>query len=379
MLIIDDTQREKSAKPNEFGMWGFAAERLQSFGIDPRDHAAMIEERMGARSVSARPRRMLPRVSAAVTGGELSIDYNDVTQREVLNQAALEAVNPEFIAEEVCPSHLVDMQKGTIYLDDQVEDRREIPDDAAPLAKGREAHINQTPVNFTLQLRMVEGYQGRYDAKLAPKVANVARMTAKTAKKGKLQHEIRVKRFLQTATNYNAANRRALGAGYNWNGGASADPLADMQAMMGALFGPVTHAVMSLEMWHAAQQNEQLRAILAGFMGNQGVLRTRDFALFFGIPNVIIEEQRVTLYGASALTRLYDADKLSLLSVSDDPEMRTFARNYMLRTGAGGYDTLAWFAPEVGPKGSDVVKVSWSQDIVTVDDRYGAILTGGRA
>lgn len=377
MLIKDTTQKTRSARPEAHGMWGGAAEILQQHGIDPREHAARIRDSFAARSTVV-GRRMIPQVPALAGTQELAIDHNDVTQREVLQQTALEAVDPDFMAEELAPSQLVSVKEGVIYLDDQVEDRRQVDDSISTRGQATEVNENLSSVNINLKPHSLSGYQPRRDAALAPMLANFARVVDKTGRKAKLQHEIRVKTALMTSTNYASANRRALSAGSEWNGGASADPLADMQATLGALFGPVTHAQMSLEAWQAVQQNEFLQGILSGYAGNQGVIRVIDFAMFFGIANVHVDEQRYTAAGASALSRLYDSDKIALLSVSARPGSRTFLRNFMFRQGAGGFVTMTWFTPE-GSHGTDWVKITHENDLVVVDNTYGAIITGMRA
>lgn len=378
MLIKDTQQKQRAARPDDNGMWGFAAEILQHHGIDPRAHAERIAASFRARSTIA-ARRMVPMPAEREGIAELSIDHNDVVQREVLQQTALEAVNPEFIAEEIAPTQLVPQKKGVVYLDDQVEDRREVADHASSRGQSVEVSEALIPVNIDLQPRSITGYQTRRDAALAPLLANFARVVDKTSRKAKLQHEIRVKTAVMTATNYAAANRRALSAGFNWNGGASADPLADMQAVLAAILGPPTHAVMSLEAWQAVQQNEFLQGVLSGYTGNAGFMRVQDFAMFFGIANVHVDEQRYTAMGASALSRLYDSDKMAILSVNPSPDSRTFLRNYMFRQGANGFVTLTWFKPEDGSHGTDWVKVTYENDLQVPDNTYGAIITGLRA
>lgn len=377
MLIKDTNQKTRANRPEAHGMWGGAAEILQQHGIDPREHVERIRAGFAARSTIT-ARRMIPQVPALAGAQELAIDHADVIQREVLQQTALEAIDAGFMAEELAPSQLIDIKKGIVYLDDQVEDRRQVEDSISTRGQAAEVNENVSSVNIDMQPHSLAGHQPRRDAAIAPMLASFANVVDKTSRKAKLQHEIRVKSILMTATNYASANRRALGGGANWNGGASADPLSDMQAVLGALFGPVTHGQMSLEAWQAVQQNEFLQGILSGYAGNQGVIRVVDFAMFFGIANVHVDEQRYTAIGASSLSRLYDSDKISLLSVSARPDSRTFLRNYMFRQGAGGFVTMTWFTPD-GSHGTDWVKVTHENDLVVVDNTYGGIITGMRA
>lgn len=374
MLIKDAAQRRRSNTPTTFGMNPFAAERLQSFGLDPRDFA----ERQRAQA-RAEGRRRAPVEPTNPIVEELSIDYRDVTTREILQQAALRSFETGFIAEEFAPSAFVDQMRGQVILEDSTEERREVEDTASSRGSSAQASSAVLTVNFSCVERSLEDHQSRSDAEKAPALLTVTRLTEKTSKKAKRQHEIRAMRKVTTATNYNASNRRALTSGYEWNGGSSADPFADMQFCLGAMYAPPTHALMSLEAWQAVQINDDMRAVLASQINNKGTLQREDFAAYWGIENVIVDEQRVTLTGATAQSRLFPAGTLAILHVSADTQMRTFLRNFMLRGGAAGFTVLPWYDVNLGPKGSDRVKVSYSNDLVVVDDTYGAIITGLRA
>lgn len=374
ILIKDAAQRRRSNAPTTFGMNPFAAERLQSFGVDPRDFAE--QQRAMGRTEG---RRRLPQQNPNPVVAELSIDYRDVTTRVILQQAALGAFEADFLAEEIAPSAFVDQMKGTVILEDSTEERREVEDTASSRGKSGEAPSSVLTINYSCVERVLEDYQSRSDAEKAPSLLSITRLVEKLSRKAKRQHEIRVKTALTTATNYAAANRRALVGATNWNGGATADPFADMQFCLGAMYAPATHAVMSLEAWQAAQINDDLRAVLASQINNKGTLQREDFASYWGIPNVIVDEQRYTPIGTSAQARLYPAGTIALAHVSPNPEMRTFLRNYMLRGGAAGFTTLAWFDEGLGPKGSDRAKVSYSNSLSVVDNTYGAIITGMRS
>lgn len=374
VIIKDAAQRRRVNAPTKFGMNPFVAERLQSFGRDPRDTAESIRAHAAGAG-----RRRVPVENPNPIKEELSIDYRDVTTRVILQQAALEAFETGFIAEELAPTAFVDSMQGQVILEDSTEERRQIEDRASSRGKAAESPSAVLTVNHNCVERAVEDYQSRSDLDKAPSLLSVTRLVEKTSRKAKRQHEIRGMTALTTATNYNSNNRRVLTGTTNWNGGATADPFADMQFCLGAMFAPPTHAAMSLEAWQAAQINDDLRAVLASQINNAGTLRREDFGAYWGIQNVIVDEQRVTLLGAAAQTRLYPAGTMAILHVSADSKMRTFLRNFMLRGGAAGFTTLSWFDEDLGPKGADRVKVSYSNDLVVVDNTYGAIITGLRA
>ncbi len=374
-LIKDDAQFARAMAPNRFGMNPAAAERLKSFGVDPQDLAAGIVER---HEQTSRVRRF-PVDHAVKPTREFSIDHTDVTQRELLQRAALEAYETGFIAEQVAPSEFVDQQKGMIVLEDSTEERREVTDLGSGKSAPEMLQSAVSTVNFTCVARALQDFQVRHDAGIAPMFASMSRLVDKTSRKAKRQHEIRVKTALMTSTNYASANRLANSTNENWNGGSDATPVQDMLGVRAAMYAPATHAVMSLEMWQAAQQNDELRGIVASRPSNGGLLSPMEFGLFFGIPNVIIDQQRYTAQGAATQSRLYDSDKIALLHVSASPSSRTFLRNYMLRQGSNGFVVLSWFAPAFGNKGADFAKVAHDQHLVVVDSTYGGFLSGCRA
>lgn len=378
-LIRDSAQFARTMAPNAFGMNPEVAERLRSFGVDPRDLAERVTERKVHQNATQGGRRRFPVDLGGKPTIEFSIDHGDVTQRELLQRAALESYESSFIAEEVAPSEFVDQQKGVVVLEDSTEERRQFADEASASGTVNLAQSAVSTVNFTLVPRALQDFQTRHDAGMAPLFASMSRLVEKTSRKAKRQHEIRVMTAVTTATNYHASNRLANSTNENWNGGSLATPVQDMLGVLGAMYAPCTHAVMSLEAWQAAQQNDELRAIVASRLSNDGLLSAMDFGLFFGIENVIIDEQRYTPLGSDAQTRLYPSGTIALLHVNAAQNARTFLRNYMFRQGAGGFVVLTWHDPAHGNKGADFAKVAHDQHLVVPDNRYGAIITGVRA
>lgn len=61
----------------------------------------------------------------------------------------------------------------------------------------------------------------------------------------RLAREVRVANLLTTVGTWASANQRVLGATTKWNGGSSADPIADLFAVMGASTLPITDIIMS--------------------------------------------------------------------------------------------------------------------------------------
>ena len=378
-LIIDTNQRFRAARPTHYGMSPWVAERIQQLGLDPRDYAARIrgaEERAGVyASVGPRP---MPRVTPANTV-PCALDYNDVTQQVILDQAAAEVPSVGFYAEDLAPSTFVDVDKGRFPVDDYAESIEIVDDAIGTHGNVQRIQRNHTFVDFATRPRALEVRVNRAVASLAPQLVSVANETRALSARMTLNHEVRVGALVGTATSFHATCRRVLGAGQNWNGGASANPIADMQAMIAAMIAFPNVSMFSLEAWQAVQANDVMRAILASQLGNEGMLQPMDWSLYWGIRRTLVAENRYKVPGSATLQRVYPTTAFAILHVNPTPSARTFAKNFVRRGGVNGWTTTRWFDPDTGGKGADCVKTSYDNEIVPIDDKFGAICTGMRA
>lgn len=391
-LIVDSAQRRRAAKPTQYGMNPAIAERLASFGIDPRDRAASIEASraaMNARGAAAMDGgTVIPvttharRIPVQRSLSELSLDRSDVTQQLLLDETALASYEDSFIQDEVCPVHLVpaNAREGKFYVSSRSADRAEVDDTLATGARATRVPSGLSSVEYVLQ---DYGLESDVNDQLAMEHPLLENVTAETERLGQLvflQQEKRVVTTgLFTSTNYNSACRRALAGGYNWNGGASADPVADMHTVFAAMDAPPTHAVFSIETFQAAQQNAALRELLLSHPGNGGLLGAGDFGMYFGIPNVIVNRGQYMATGGSSMSRIVSTTALAILHVNADPRRRSFARTIRMRQGANGIVTTNWFDKAPGVQGYTRIKVAHTSQFKVIDDRYGAIITGMRA
>lgn len=377
--VIDTEQRIRAARPTEYGLSPFVAERLQGFGIDPRDHMERLREREGVFASSGARLMPLARAGAAAAAQELALDYADVTQREILDHAAAEVEESGFLAEQLVPTALVDSDKGNFPVDDYAESIEQVDDAVGTHGDVNRVHTNHSFIPYTTGPHALETRIPRALVGVAPKLVSVVRSTQKLSGRLKRNHEVRVATLVSTSTNFAASCRRVLGAGQNWNGGASADPIADMHAMLAAMLVFPNTSVFSLEAFQAVQANDTMRAILASQLSNDGILRPADWSRYWGIARTLISESRTKAQGSATLARIYPTTSFSLLHVNASEQARTFAKNFTLRGGAMGWTTLTWFEPKHGNKGADCVKTGYDNDIVIIDSQFGAICTGMRA
>lgn len=376
-LIKDTAQRDRVNADTRFGIHPHAAERLKSFGIDPeqRSREIAVLHRGTARRTST------GLALAAISNApkiELSLDPSDVRLQPLLNQAALMYEDYEFIADAVAPVQLVSERSAQYYLEDKDNVLYEMDAEIGQNADGKEIDDALTPDTFKVVSRALLGKTLRAAANENPSVVNRSRTVERVRRRMMRLREIRTAKIFGTSTNYPAANRRVLGGTANWNGGSTADPIADILYCMENIDAPVTDTVMSDLMWHAAQQNAQLKAILASQFDNKGVLRPADFSLYFGIPNFHISRAEYIAKGASARSRIWSTSAVMLFNVNSNEQERTFARTHRLNIGAGGFMTQTWFDPKVGEQGADWTKLVCAEAEKLIDNTRGAIITGAR-
>jgi len=379
--IIDDTQRLRRERPNRFGMNPLVAERMASLGQDPQTFAEACRDRYARHGGAYRTfGRRAPRPSdRRRTAVEAAIDYADVTTPTILDQSAAEVMDGDFYAEDLVPTAFVDSSQGQFPVDDYAQTILYVDDKVSPHGDVQQVHSNHTFVPFRTEPRALTQKVNRNVASQAPKLVSVAHETQKLAERSLRGREVRTGLLVGTATNFDATCRRVLGATQNWNGGSTADPIADMQAMIAAMLAFPNTSAFSLEAWQAVQINATLREILRSQLDNEGMLRPADWSLYWGIMRTIIAGVRYTLAGSSALNRIYPTTSFALLHVNPAPNGRGFAKRFAMRGGRMGWSTQAWFEPGPGGKGVDCVKVSADDDTVIIDGKFGAICTGMRA
>lgn len=83
-----------------------------------------------------------------------------------------------------------------------------------------------------------------------------------------LNREIRLWSLLTTSGNWNSNQVTTLGAGFQWNGGASADPLLDIQTMIEKSDQVVTDIYFSLKAAHAFLRNDKVRDHMRQMLGD---------------------------------------------------------------------------------------------------------------
>ena len=359
-----------------------AAEILASLGVDARQRAAEIRASRSAVGAASRPPRRdiflsVPPPPGAVA---LGLDPSDVTIRTLLSEAALESMEGAFLQDQVAPVQLVDQRSGQVYLTSRTANRAEVRDDLGEGAPAARIPSGLSSVTYDCKPYGLESDVNEQLAGEHPLLENVANETRRVGQAVYLQQELRVcgpSGALFTTGNYAAANVQALSGGYQWNGGASANPIQDMNDALAAMHAAPTDLAMSLEVMQAIQENDDLRAILSA--GHDGLISADEFGLYWGIARVHVSRAQ---YAASAtptaMSRILSTSALAMFVSSASPRARTFLRQFRLRQGANGIVTTTRHDGVPGVAGFTRIKVAHQTDLVVVDNTYGALITGVR-
>lgn len=381
MLIQTTATRERVNRPTKLGLHPAVAERLRAFGIDPEQRAREIEQDHGR----AAPRRMpaAARLSLAARAQgnpgliEMSLDPDDVRVTPLLNQTALMYEDNTYIADVVAPVQLVTEKSAKYKIWDRGPFRSLLDSRIGPNGSAKEVAPTLSEDNYSTVKRGLKAFANN-DTELAnPTLAVRAASVEEVMQLHYVQREFDIATMFHTTANYPGANVKTLttgGGGTNWKQGSGANPISDMLTLMEAIPNDVTHVVMSDIVWHAAQQNTAIKAILATrLLNNDGLLRTADFSLYFGIPNVLVTKADYR-DDTGARKRLWSEANLWMGNVNMARDRRTFCRTFRLRQGAGGWVTKVWRDEDRGSNGGDWVRTAYDEDRKIVSSDNGAVI-----
>ena len=225
--------------------------------------------------------------------------------------------------------------------------------------------------------------QSKYDLKQA-----AARVIAD---KLLLDRECRFWAFITTVANWNSNQVKTLGSGFNWNGGASALPIVDLQTMCRASSQVVTGIYMPLEGAHSFLNNDSVKDYLRMMLGDnapspqlvnaagpQGM--TQDVELVVpGLPPIhvagakVLNESTGNLDEIIGRTNVVGVCQPPISSVQFDSiqTVRTFRTKGLSGTG---YTSREYPVPHRGHEGGTMLVAGFTEDIRMVANSAGFYL-----
>lgn len=107
-----------------------------------------------------------------------------------------------------------------------------------------------------------------------------------------LEREIRAQSTLRTTTNWNSAQVSTIVAGFQWNGGASSDPVKDLHTLIEASYGEITGIEMPEKVFHSFQRNPAVRAYYAFKSGTAPMPTSSEFSAILELPPIYVTKMK---------------------------------------------------------------------------------------
>ena len=213
------------------------------------------------------------------------------------------------IADLVCPVLLANKQ-----VDDYWQfDKNDAFQRAAPIAGaggGQVAEISPrlASAQYSTKERALGGYVSTQLEANADAPLRILQATTKRVMNALiLEREMRVQSLLRTTGNWNSGNVVTLGAGFQWDGGASSDPVKDIQTRIENSFGAVTGIVMSEQLWHAFVRNPAVRAYYSYKSDLAAVPTPQQMQSILQLPPIYVSKMKY-INSSNALAYVWGGD-----------------------------------------------------------------------
>ncbi len=194
--------------------------------------------------------------------------------------------------------------------------------------------------------------------------------------------------LLQAVASWDAANTVTLGAGFEWNGGASSDPIFDLQARIEASAQLVTDIWMNQTGGHAFLRNPLVRDHMRQMIGDQAAnnqignvanaqARAVDFQIP-GLPPIHIVAGKSRLNTGDALSFILGAHCVLTTSPPGVPtDGMEIATSYTFRRRGRvgtGFETREFRVENRGPKGGTMIVASMADIAVVTGNNVGGLI-----
>lgn len=203
-----------------------------------------------------------------------------------------------------------------------------------------------------------------------------------------LDREIDTWNLLGTPGNFAVAQRLALGAGDNWNGGASSDPIGDLQTSIENSNQPVTGVWFNQRVANAFLKNPETRDYMRQMLGDSipsvGGVDMTDAAItdfrIPGFPPFMVAAAKVK--DETTLAVDYVMPDVAVLlhtppGVPDDGEDISTSYTFRRRGPSGtGFEAREFFIENRGPLGGTMIVVSEADIAIMTGDSAGGIISG---
>lgn len=245
--------------------------------------------------------------------------------------------NEGFVADVFSPPLVVAKQSDYFYQYDKADAyQRAIPILGAAGAQVGEVVPRFGSTQYKTVQRAVGGFvptevEANQDAPLKIKQGTLRRMVNAAM----LERELRVASMARTSGNWNSAT--TLAAGFQWNGGASSDPVKDINAVQEASYGKVSGMILSEKIWNAMRRNPAVRSYYTYSGSAPGMVTEDQLMSLLQLPVVYVARGKY-IKSDGTLDYIWGNDVVLFRSPEQIPPMdqEDVATSYTFRFNLGG-------------------------------------------
>lgn len=286
-----------------------AARPLNQGGLPPRQGAMLLRDPDGNALGAFDPRnRTFSFVSSDGKLVTMDLAQGDVHIDSALSTYAAGYALQESFADMVSPIVLVPKASDYFYTWDKDNAFQRVanitvgPGGSIPEVSTKLSSTQFATKEYVLGSFVPSEVEANADAPLRPMVKAMSRIMSAL----RLAREDRVAALAGTSTAWDASVVVSLAAGQKWNGGASSDPIANINAVRQATLQPITGMLMNRRVWNSFVTNSQVQKFVQFKQGVPGLPGPGELFTTSGLldlpKNIWVSDMK----GKSTSTGTYD-------------------------------------------------------------------------
>jgi hypothetical protein len=201
-----------------------------------------------------------------------------------------------------------------------------------------------------------------------------------------MRRELRVANLLSNSSNWNSNNVVTLASGFQWDGGASSDPIHDLHSRIEASLGDISGIIMAENLWHAFQRNPSVQKYITYKVGAAPIPGPEAMAGLLELPPIYVGRMKYFAPNGGALTYMWGTscilirqpDQMPPTSQDDIATAYTFRWNAAAAAGqaSGGFVIREFFNQFRGSMGgSQLVALHHDAEVMT-SGLVGGLIAG---
>jgi hypothetical protein len=169
---------------------------------------------------------------------------------------------------------------------------------AAPIAGGPAGQVDEISprlanATYTTLEYAVGGFVATQLQAAADAPLNIRKATARRCMQAlMLRREARVNTLATTTGNWDSTLLKTVSAGSQWNGGASADPIKDLQDRCEASYGDVTGILMNERVFHAFQRSPAVQKFFTYKDGKEALPDPGQMSAILQLPPIYVAKMK---------------------------------------------------------------------------------------